>query len=54
MQVYDLALEEKLLAEIEADRKAQEAAKRNKGSKGKITPKKSKVTGVLHILMCSS
>ncbi|KAG0569160.1 hypothetical protein KC19_6G069600 [Ceratodon purpureus] len=41
---YDLALEEKLLAEIEADRKAQEAAKRNKGSKGKITPKKPKVT----------
>lgn len=51
MQVYDLALEEKLLAEIEADKKAREAAKfRAKAGKGKITPKaKSKVTGVKHL-----
>lgn len=43
---YDLALEEKLLAEIEADKKAREAAKlRAKAGKGKITPKaKPKVT----------
>ena len=43
--MYDLALEEKLLAEIEADKKAQEAAKlRAKAGKGKITPK-AKPTG---------
>lgn len=48
MQEYDLALEEKLVAEIEADKKAREAAKwRAKTGKGKITPKaKPKVTGV--------
>lgn len=48
MQEYDLALEEKLLAEIEADKKAQEAAKlRAKAGKGKVTPKaKAKVTGM--------
>ena len=50
LQVYDLTLEEKLLAEIEGDKKAREAAKRNKESQGKMTPKKPKVTGVLHFL----
>lgn len=51
MQEYDLALEEKLLAEIEADKKAREAAKlRAKTGKGKITPKaRPKVTGVKHL-----
>jgi len=46
-------LEEKLSAEIEADRKAREAAKlRAKAGKGKITPK-AKPTGVKHILFLS-
>ncbi|XP_024376261.1 uncharacterized protein [Physcomitrium patens] len=47
-KVYDLSLEEKLLAEVEADRKAREAAKARKGLGQASQPKKkqkaSKVT----------
>lgn len=45
MQDYDVSLEEKLLAEIEADRKAREAAKKGLGNVAKAKKPATKGTG---------
>jgi hypothetical protein len=45
VQDYDVSLEEKLLAEIEADRKAREAAKKGLGNVAKAKKPAKKGTG---------
>lgn len=45
MQEYDVSLEEKLLAEIEAERKAREAPKKGLGNVAKAKKPATKVAG---------